>query len=173
MGLPLAPVFWCRVEKLVCNRKKSRILEICILSLAAVLALCFAHALPSYLQERMQAEILRANVLTVTYLVGKEYKIHVISDSEEVQRVLRTFHVGETENGRTAGRILTGAVEFALPRGKRMQYMFVTKTWLQRSNIHDYGPQIIYLADTAFYDEICEIISKVEQRRIDVLKDNP
>jgi hypothetical protein len=104
--------------------------------------------------------------IKITYTVNGNHKDVTISDAKELKEILGTISVDYTEDS-APGWIVRNKVSFQLPDDKGINLFIARKGVLDRP---EHG--LIILKDTKFYDKINEVLTKKENRKIDVLVNN-
>ncbi len=112
-------------------------------------------------------DLKRAKSLKIGYTVKGERRTLTVGDPRAVKDVLATLKVEGAREGVHAGLLAFGTVDFVMEDGSVVETMFVRPGQLDRSHWGE-----IRLADTKFYDRVCELASEEEGKNIDVLKNN-
>jgi hypothetical protein len=144
----------------------SAFLALCLLlALAAGLrGLLLARGLAPLSQE---AALRQATAVRIGYTVQKQKKFLTVSSPEELRELLDSISVVSTVKGTTyTWWQAQGTADFTLQDGSVLKTMFIYNNQLERNQ---WGH--LYLkAD--FHEKVCALISRVEGKPIDVLKNN-
>ena len=119
-------------------------------------------------QLQLERQLRRVKSVTIRYM-GRATPFSsqltlTISDRKEVQALLDTFQVRETDPS-SLGLDPAGAVDFRLSDGSVLSLAFAHETQLMLE-----GGGQLYLKDRAFYDKVNGLLSKRAGRPMDVLK---
>ncbi len=107
--------------------------------------------------------------LTVTYAVGGQAKTLTVDRPEALEDLFAVFRLRQREahrdvvwRGGPVGQVpVGGAVKFHFPDHTARQLQFLSRDWLGEFEV-----------DPRFYQRLCDLVSRAEGRRIDLLDDN-
>jgi hypothetical protein len=108
--------------------------------------------------EEPEMELRGAEAIRVTYLAGREVKSLTVDDRQQIAALVSTLDVARTSNLRGGWVRETDTLEFLMPRGGAIRMAFTSPVGLARDH---WGR--MDLRSTAFYDKICELVSKAER----------
>ena len=108
-----------------------------------------------------------AKAISIEYTVQGKKNTLTVDDARQVKEIVSAMHIHQTEEGPQVGLKPKCTVGFTMTDNTTIRIMFVKPSQLDRS----FWGQI-YLNDMDFYDKINEVVSKQEDKKIDVLKDN-
>jgi hypothetical protein len=138
----------------------SRVPRLIWAGIALFCLLMFGGALGLFLWSRQvggSRDLKRATSLTISYTVkGAQQKSIAVSDPAEVRDLLDALEITDTQSGLFAAQ--------SAPGGKSARVVFVGPTVLDRSN---WGQVHV---TRRFYDKVCDVASKAEGRKIDILR---
>jgi hypothetical protein len=146
----------------------SRVPRLIWAGIALFCLLMFGAAVAVFLWSREATgsrDLKKATSLTISYtLKGNQAKSVTVSDPAEVRDLLDALEITGTQPGMFMGLKPAGRVDFVLPDGTVARTTFADKTDLDRAN---WGQ--VYVTPR-FYEKVCDVASKTEGRKIDVLR---
>lgn len=114
-----------------------------------------------------ESALRQAMALRIGYTVDRQRRSITVSDPEELRGLLDSLAITNSVKGMAyPGWKAQGTVDFILADGTVLPSLFIYNTQLERTQ---WGH--LYVKKD-FYDRVCALLTRVERKPIDVLKNN-